>query len=67
MCRTRNKLEEKRNAYSSLVGKLKGKRQPRRSRHRWDDIKIVVREGQGGMDFDSSVWDVDQWLSLVNT
>jgi hypothetical protein len=32
------------NAYMALVGKSLGKRPVGRSRYRWEDIKIVVRE-----------------------
>jgi hypothetical protein len=37
-------MEEGRNVYGVLVGKLEGKRPPGRSRHRWEGgIKMVLR------------------------
>jgi hypothetical protein len=59
---------EKRNAYTFLVGKPKGKRPLRRPRHRWQDVKLDLGE----------VWledverihvaqDMDQQQFLVNT
>jgi hypothetical protein len=43
----------KRNSYGILVGKLEGKRELGRPRHRWEDnIKMDLREiGWGGMDW----------------
>jgi hypothetical protein len=37
---------EMRNVYKILVGNLDGKRQVRRPRHRWADIKIDRKEGR---------------------
>jgi hypothetical protein len=37
-------MGEMRNAYIILVGKLERKRPFRRSRHRWEDIRMDVRE-----------------------
>jgi hypothetical protein len=37
-------MKEKRNAYKILVGKREGKRPLGRSRHRWVDIKMELRD-----------------------
>jgi hypothetical protein len=58
-------MEEKRNAYRILVGKLEGKRPLRRPRRRWmDNIKIDLKDG---MDWIDLAQDRDQWRALVNT
>jgi hypothetical protein len=61
-------IEEKRNAYRILVGKLKGK-PLRRARYRWEDSsKMDPREiGWDGMDWIDVAQDRDQWRALVNT
>jgi hypothetical protein len=62
-------MEEKRNAYSILVGKPEGKRPLGRPRHRWENnIKVDLREtGWGGMDWIDLAQDRNQWRVLVNT
>jgi hypothetical protein len=52
MGRARSTNGEKWNEYRIFVGKLKGKRQPGRPRHRWmDNIEIGLREvGCGDID-----------------
>jgi len=38
-------MGEMKNAYKILVGKSKGKKPPRRPRHRWEDnIRLYLRE-----------------------
>jgi hypothetical protein len=55
-------MEDKRNAYRILVGKLEGKRPLGRPRHRWEDIRMDLREiGWGGMDWIDLAHDRDQW------
>jgi hypothetical protein len=59
---------EKRNAYRILVGKPEEKRPIGRSRHRWEDIKMDLREvGWGGRDWIDLAQNRDQWRALVNT
>jgi hypothetical protein len=60
---------EKMNAYSILMGKLEGKRPPRRPRRRWvENIKMDPR----GIVLDVMDWidlaqNWDQWRALVNS
>jgi hypothetical protein len=59
---------EKRNARRILVGKTKEKRPLGRPRHRWEDIKMDLREvGWGGTDWIDLAQNMDQWRTLVNT
>jgi hypothetical protein len=62
-------MEEKRNAYMILVGKLEGKRPLERPRRTLgDNIKMNFREiGWGDMDWIDLAQDRDQWRALVNT
>jgi hypothetical protein len=50
------------------VGKLEGKIQIGRPRHRWEDnIMIYLQEvGCGGMDWIELVQDRDRWQELLN-
>jgi hypothetical protein len=63
------RMGEKRNACTILVGHPEGKRPLGRPRRRWvDNIKIDLREiGWGGMDWIDLAQDRDQWRALVNT
>jgi hypothetical protein len=50
------------------VGKPEGKRPLERLRHRWEDIKIDLREiGWIVVDWIHLAQDRDQWRALVNT
>jgi hypothetical protein len=60
-------MGEMRNAYSILVGKPEGKRPLGRPRHRWEDIKMDLREtGWEGVDWMQQVQDRDQWRSVLH-
>jgi hypothetical protein len=62
-------MDEKRNAYTILVGKPEGKRPLGRPIRRWaDNVKIALREiGWNGVDWIDMAQDRDQWRALVNT
>jgi hypothetical protein len=62
-------MEEKRNAYRTLVRKPEGKRPLRRPRCMWDDNAIMGLRGTGwgGMDWIHLAQDRDQWWAHVNT
>jgi hypothetical protein len=50
-----------------LVGKSEGKRPLGRPRHRWEDIRMNLREiGWEGVDWMHLTQDRDQWWALVN-
>jgi hypothetical protein len=68
MSRACNTLEEKKNAYMILMGKLEWNRLQGRARRGWvDNIKIDLRKiGRGGMDSSHLAQDRDQWNVLVN-
>jgi hypothetical protein len=62
-------MGEKRNTYTTLLGKPEGKRPLGRPSHRWaDNIKMDLREIEwDGMDWTDLAQDRDQWRALVNT
>jgi hypothetical protein len=62
-------MEEKRNAYRLLVGKLEGKRLLGRPRHRWvDNIRMDLGEvGWDDMDWIGLAQDRNRWRALVNS
>jgi hypothetical protein len=59
---------EERNVYRVLVGKLEGKRQLERPRHRGEDgIKMDLREiGWGCVEWIHLAQDRDRWWAVVN-
>ena len=61
-------MGERRGVYRVLVGKLEGKRQLGRPRHRWEDnIKMDLQEvGCRGVDWIEVAPDRDRWRALVN-
>jgi hypothetical protein len=62
------RIGEKMNAYRVLVGKPERKRPLGKPRHRWEGIKMDVREiWWGGVDWIRLSQDRDQWMALVNT
>jgi hypothetical protein len=63
------RMGEKRNAYTILVGKPEGKKPLGRPRRRWmDSIKMDLREiGWDGIDSIDVAQDRNQWRVLVNT
>jgi hypothetical protein len=55
------------NAYRILLQKPEGKRPLRRSRHRWvGNIKMDLREIEGGSYWIDLAQDTDLWRALVN-
>jgi len=62
------RMVEERGVCRVLVGKLEGKRQLRRPRHRWvDNIRMDLQEvGCGYMDWIGLVQDRDKWRMLVS-
>jgi hypothetical protein len=51
-----------------LVGEVKGKRPLERTRRRWDNINMGLREmGCSDMDWIDLARDRDLWRALVNT
>jgi hypothetical protein len=60
-------MEEKRNTYRLLMGKLEGKRPPGRPRRRWvDNIRMDLGEvGWGDMDWIGLAQDRNRWRVLV--
>jgi len=57
-----------RNAYEILVRKPEGKRSLGRSRHRWQDIRMDLREVEWeGVNWIHLAQDRDQWRAVVNT
>jgi hypothetical protein len=63
------RMGEKRNAYSLLVGKPKGKRPLGRPRRRWvDNIRMDLGEvGWGNVDWISLAQDRNRWRAVVNS
>jgi hypothetical protein len=57
-------MEERRDAYKVLVGKLEGKRSLGKPRRRWEDIKLGLQEvgcwGGGVMDWFDLAQDRDR-------
>jgi hypothetical protein len=61
-------MDDMRNAYNILVGKLEGKRPLGRPRRRWEDnIRMDLREiGWEGVDWMHLAQDRDKWRARVN-
>jgi hypothetical protein len=60
-------MGEMRNAYKILVRKPEGKRPLRRPRHRWNNIRLNLREtGWEDVEWMHLAQDMDQWWNLVN-
>ena len=62
------RMGETRGVNRDFVGKLEGKRPPRRPRCRWEDnIEVDLQEvGYGVMDWIDLAQDRDRWRTLVN-
>jgi hypothetical protein len=61
------RMVEMRNAYSILVRKPEGKRPAGRPRHRWEDIRMNLREvGWEDVDWIHLAQDRDKWQDFVN-
>jgi hypothetical protein len=61
------RMGEKRDAYSILVGRPKGRRPRDRSKRRWEDnIKMDIQEVGWGMDWTELAQDRDRWRALLN-
>ena len=62
------RMDDKREAYSILVGKPEGKRPLGRPRYRWvDNIKMDLKEvGCGYLDWIGLAQDRDRWRTLVS-
>jgi len=59
---------ERRGVHRVLVGRPEGKRPLGRPRRRWEDnIKMDLREMEGGGDWMELAQDRDSWWALVNT
>ena len=61
------RMGEGRGAQRVLVGKPEGKRPLGRTRRRWEDITMDLREVGGGGDWMELAQDRDRWQALVNT
>jgi hypothetical protein len=60
-------MGQMRNAYKILVRKPERKRPCGRPRHRWEDIRMDLRElGSEGVDCIHLAQDRDQWQAIVN-
>jgi hypothetical protein len=61
-------MGEIRNVYKNFIGKAKGEMPRGRTRHRWEDIKMDLRNIMlEGVDWINFVQDRNQWQVLVNT
>jgi hypothetical protein len=59
--------EERKGAYSVLVGKSEGKSIFGRPRRRWEDnIKMVLRDVRWGRDWIDMTYYRDMWQAVVN-
>jgi len=57
-----------RNAYKIFVGKPEWKRPLGRPRHRWEYVRMDLKEiGREGVDWMYLAQDRDQWRAVVNT
>jgi hypothetical protein len=58
---------ERRDACRVLVGKPEGKKPLGTPRHSWDDnVKMILKKWDGGMDWIDLAQNSDRWQSLVN-
>ena len=61
------RMGEGRGVHMVLVGKPEGKRTLERPRRRWEDnIKMDLREVEGGGDWTKFAQDRDRWRTLVS-
>jgi hypothetical protein len=62
------RVGEKRNTYGIFLGELEGKTPLGRPGHRWEAIKVDLKEiGLGGVDWIDLAQDRDKWRTLVWT
>jgi hypothetical protein len=62
------RMREMRNSYNVLTGKPERKRPLGRPRHRWEDIRMDLREiGSEIVDWIRQAQERDQWRPLINT
>jgi hypothetical protein len=60
-------MGEDRKVYKVLLGKPKGKRPLGKPRHRWDGIRMDLREiGWGSIEWIQLAQDMDRWQAVVN-
>ena len=60
------RMGDRRGGWRVLVGKPEGKRQLGRPRRRWEDIKMDLQVGLGGIDGIDLAQDRDSWRMVVN-
>jgi hypothetical protein len=61
------RMGEDRKVYKVLLGKPKGKRPLGKPRHRWDGIRLDLREiGWGSIEWIQLAQDMDRWQAVVN-